>query len=217
MSVIAHYSGETPFEDAAAAGYTTEGWYFWDETEAHCLGPWVSQEAAEAQLKAYAEWLNQPKDAPETVLVDEISLGTTMEELVAKVETSGPGIPREGNVLSGARARVMIHGVEVKQFENITFDCWGTDPNASSFDWVETPESSNIKRFRYEAPGRNLYVDFVNGSEYVYYKVHADKAWALRQAHTEAQSVGKLLSKSIQRCKPPYEFKNLALEDGSDL
>lgn len=42
-------------EDAELCGYTTAGWYFWDETQAYCHGPFSTQEKAKAKLKEYAE------------------------------------------------------------------------------------------------------------------------------------------------------------------
>lgn len=38
-------------------------------------------------------------------------------------------------------------------------------------NWIETPDSSNIARFRYEAKGHVLTVEFKNGGTYNYYDV----------------------------------------------
>lgn len=50
------YLGE-PFEESDISGYSTPGWYFWEETWAHCQGPFESQEAATKALGKYAETL----------------------------------------------------------------------------------------------------------------------------------------------------------------
>ena len=39
--------------DLIDAGYTTRGWYFWDETAAHCFGPFPTQGAASTALNLY--------------------------------------------------------------------------------------------------------------------------------------------------------------------
>ena len=38
-------------------GWNGPGWYFWDETEAHCYGPFETAEEANKKLKEYAETL----------------------------------------------------------------------------------------------------------------------------------------------------------------
>lgn len=40
-----------------AWGYQGPGWYFWDETEAYCYGPYKSEKEAEIALNRYAETL----------------------------------------------------------------------------------------------------------------------------------------------------------------
>jgi len=37
------------------SGYTTPGWYYWDETSCYCSGPYDSREQALAALKRYAD------------------------------------------------------------------------------------------------------------------------------------------------------------------
>lgn len=39
------------------AGYTTPGWYWWDETHAYCTGPFPTQELATQAKKAYFQLL----------------------------------------------------------------------------------------------------------------------------------------------------------------
>lgn len=38
-------------------------------------------------------------------------------------------------------------------------------------NWIESPESSNIARFRYDETNQVLFVEFKNGSMYQYYDV----------------------------------------------
>ena len=38
-------------------------------------------------------------------------------------------------------------------------------------NWIETPESSNISRFKYDEDNQALYVEFKNGSTYQYFDV----------------------------------------------
>lgn len=38
-------------------------------------------------------------------------------------------------------------------------------------NWIETPDSSNIARYRYDAKGHVLTVEFNNGGTYNYYDV----------------------------------------------
>ncbi len=38
-------------------------------------------------------------------------------------------------------------------------------------NWIETPDSSNIARFRYDPKGHVLTVEFKNGGTYNYYDV----------------------------------------------
>jgi hypothetical protein len=35
-----------------------DGWYFWDETWAHRLGPFTSEKKCEIKLTKYAHWLS---------------------------------------------------------------------------------------------------------------------------------------------------------------
>jgi hypothetical protein len=45
------------FEDGGRAGWRGLGWYFWDETEAYCYGPFQDRVLAEEALKKYIETL----------------------------------------------------------------------------------------------------------------------------------------------------------------
>lgn len=38
-------------------------------------------------------------------------------------------------------------------------------------EWIATPESSNVARFRYDDAGQTLTVEFCTGSRYDYYDV----------------------------------------------
>lgn len=43
--------------DGELAGYDGPGWYFWDETQAYCHGPFGTKEDAESALTSYCESL----------------------------------------------------------------------------------------------------------------------------------------------------------------
>ena len=44
-------------QDLATIGYSTPGWYFWDETEAYCRGPYTTEAEAVQALRDYAHSL----------------------------------------------------------------------------------------------------------------------------------------------------------------
>lgn len=44
-------------DDMIAAGWNGQGWYFWDETQAYCYGPFETEKKAEQALINYAETL----------------------------------------------------------------------------------------------------------------------------------------------------------------
>lgn len=56
MMPMVQYISE-PFPDAEISGYTSPGWYFWDEAQSHCYGPYESQGQAESALEQYASSL----------------------------------------------------------------------------------------------------------------------------------------------------------------
>jgi len=41
------------WEDADCAGWRGPGWYFWDETQAYCHGPYESEEIAKQKSDEY--------------------------------------------------------------------------------------------------------------------------------------------------------------------
>jgi hypothetical protein len=43
--------------DLRLAGYTTEGWYFWDETWTNLCGPYKTKKEASEKLDKYVETL----------------------------------------------------------------------------------------------------------------------------------------------------------------
>jgi hypothetical protein len=47
-----------PFEDCYERGYSYPGWYFWDETQADCIGPFTTLSRATIELTRYCRWLN---------------------------------------------------------------------------------------------------------------------------------------------------------------
>ncbi len=61
-------------------------------------------------------------------------------------------------------------------------------------DWVETPESSNVARFRYIETERVLSVEFKNGSTYNYYDVPE----ALFDQMSAASSKGRFLAQNVK-------------------
>lgn len=54
-------------------------------------------------------------------------------------------------------------------------------------DWVNTPESSNIARFAYDASTSVLKVEFKNGGIYDYFDVPASAFDAMRHAPSKGQ------------------------------
>lgn len=53
MSTCVHYLGEE-IEDADLAGWEGPGWYFWDETQSHCYGPYDDVVSASLAAQRYA-------------------------------------------------------------------------------------------------------------------------------------------------------------------
>lgn len=56
-------------------------------------------------------------------------------------------------------------------------------------EWVDTPESSNISRFGYEAASQQLHVEFKNGSTYAYFDVPEHVFVEMRQAPSKGQFI----------------------------
>lgn len=46
---------DEPFENCDLAGYTSPGWYFWDETITYCYGPYDTRELAQTGLVRYCK------------------------------------------------------------------------------------------------------------------------------------------------------------------
>jgi hypothetical protein len=61
-------------------------------------------------------------------------------------------------------------------------------------EWIETPESSNISRFKYDETSQVLTVEFNNGGMYNYYDVPNT---VYEQMQT-ASSKGKFLAQAIK-------------------
>ncbi|MHC1698981.1 MAG: KTSC domain-containing protein [Geobacteraceae bacterium] len=61
-------------------------------------------------------------------------------------------------------------------------------------EWIETPESSNISRFGYEASSQILCVEFNNGGTYNYYDVSV----MVFEQMKAATSKGQFLAQSIK-------------------
>ena len=69
-------------------------------------------------------------------------------------------------------------------------------------EWVETPESSNIARFKYESATNILYVEFLNGGSYQYF----DVTIAVYEGMMAAPSKGQYFAQSI---KGVYRYARL--------
>ena len=57
MIIVQHITEK--FEDADLAGYTLPGWYFWDETESQCYGPFLSETRAKEEQVKYFEYITR--------------------------------------------------------------------------------------------------------------------------------------------------------------
>jgi hypothetical protein len=66
-------------------------------------------------------------------------------------------------------------------------------------NWIETPESSNIARFRYDEANQVLTIEFSHGGTYDYYDVPEH----IFEQFKTAPSKGQFLSRSI---KGVYRF-----------
>jgi len=54
-------------------------------------------------------------------------------------------------------------------------------------EWIETPESSNIARFKYDEANRVLKVEFKNGGLYDYFDVPDNVFEGMRNAPSKGQ------------------------------
>lgn len=61
-------------------------------------------------------------------------------------------------------------------------------------DWIETPDSSNIARYRYDTKGHVLQVEFKNGGTYNYYDVQQ----AIFEQMKTATSKGQFLAQNVK-------------------
>ena len=61
-------------------------------------------------------------------------------------------------------------------------------------DWFETPESSNIARFRYETETLTFEIEFKDGSIYQYFDVPEP----VHDAFCQAASKGKFLHQNLR-------------------
>jgi len=46
---------DKPWEESDVAGWHGVGWYFWDESQIYCYGPYPSKILAEKQLETYCK------------------------------------------------------------------------------------------------------------------------------------------------------------------
>lgn len=56
-SVMLQVDWLTWWEDGPLAGWQGDGWYFWDETGAYCVGPFDTKDEATKAAKDYLEKL----------------------------------------------------------------------------------------------------------------------------------------------------------------
>lgn len=61
-------------------------------------------------------------------------------------------------------------------------------------EWIETPQSSNIARFAYEAPSQVLTVEFKTGGTYNYFDIPD----VIFEQMTTASSKGQFLAQQIK-------------------
>lgn len=54
-------------------------------------------------------------------------------------------------------------------------------------DWIETPESSNIVRFRYDSETSTLEIEFMKGGAYQYFDVPESEFEEMRSAASKGQ------------------------------
>ncbi|MBX3442154.1 MAG: KTSC domain-containing protein [Planctomyces sp.] len=60
-------------------------------------------------------------------------------------------------------------------------------------DWIETPESSNIARFGYDAAGQILAVEFAKSGTYQYYDVPEAVFEQMKAAPSKGQFVAQII------------------------
>ena len=60
-------------------------------------------------------------------------------------------------------------------------------------NWIETPESSNISRFKYDEDNQALYVEFKNGSTYQYFDVPETVFEQMKAASSKGSFVAQVL------------------------
>ena len=63
-------------------------------------------------------------------------------------------------------------------------------------NWINTPNSSNISRYAYDAQSQILRVEFLHGAIYDYFDV-PDHVYNLMES---ADSIGKFLAQEIKGC-----------------
>ena len=60
-------------------------------------------------------------------------------------------------------------------------------------EWIETPESSNIARFKYDEASRVLKIEFKNGGLYDYFDVPDNVFEGMRNAPSKGQYLAQLI------------------------
>ncbi len=65
-------------------------------------------------------------------------------------------------------------------------------------DWIESPESSTIARFGYDAANQVLRVEFKNGGTYQYFDVPAQVFEAMVAAPSKGQFLAQMIKGSYR-------------------
>ncbi len=65
-------------------------------------------------------------------------------------------------------------------------------------EWTETPESSNLLRFGYEATTQVLTVEFKNGGVYNYFDVPENVHEEMKAAPSKGQFLAKVIKTSFR-------------------
>lgn len=59
--------------------------------------------------------------------------------------------------------------------------------------WIESPESSNIARFRYDEANQVLFVEFKNGSVYQYFDVPSNVFEQMKAASSKGGFLARII------------------------
>lgn len=77
---------DKPWEDCEHQGYKGPGWYFWDETDIYCHGPYVAEIIASKALDEYAYHLERENIQQGRMLTNLDFTATELVTMVAPVD-----------------------------------------------------------------------------------------------------------------------------------